>query len=74
LAASATEASEWNHSIWQQMLAATTPQKISKTFFKKEAFDNEIWPDGRAKYVPGEFVPAFQSVREKGLNMIDASV
>jgi len=52
LAASATEASEWNHSIWQQMLAATTPQKFSKNFFNKEVFNNESWPDGRAKYVP----------------------
>ncbi len=52
LAASATEASEWNHSIWQQMLSATIPQKYSKPFFNKEAFDNESWPDGRAKYVP----------------------
>jgi len=52
LAASATEASEWKHSIWQQMLSATIPQKYSKTFFNKAAFDNELWPDGRAKYVP----------------------
>src|SRR4051794_37083999 len=52
LAASATEASEWKHSIWQQMLSATIPQKYSKTFSNKEAFDNESWPDGRAKYVP----------------------
>jgi radical SAM superfamily enzyme YgiQ (UPF0313 family) len=34
------------------MLAATTPQKYSKRFFNQSAFDNEIWPDGRAKYVP----------------------
>jgi hypothetical protein len=52
LAASATEASEWNHSIWQQMLSATTPQIFRKTFFNKEAFNNESWPDGSAKYVP----------------------
>jgi hypothetical protein len=52
LAASSTEASEWNHSIWQQMLSATIPQKFSKTFFNKAAFENESWPDGRAKYVP----------------------
>jgi len=52
LAASATEASEWKHSIWQQMLSATIPQKYSKTFFNKEAFENESGPDGRAKYVP----------------------
>src|SRR6266403_253833 len=52
LAASSTEASEWNHSIWQQMLSATIPHKFSKTFFNKAAFENESWPDGRAKYVP----------------------
>src|SRR6478736_4141576 len=52
LTASSTEASEWNHSIWQQMLSATIPQKCSKQFFNKAAFDNESWPDGRAKYVP----------------------
>lgn len=34
------------------MLSATIPQKYSKTFFNKAAFDNESWPDGRAKYVP----------------------
>ena len=52
LAASSTEASEWNHSIWQQMLSATIPQKLSKKFFNPTAFENESWPDGRAKYVP----------------------
>lgn len=52
LAASSTEASEWNHSIWQQMLSATIPQKYSKTFFNEASFINESWPDGRAKYVP----------------------
>jgi radical SAM superfamily enzyme YgiQ (UPF0313 family) len=52
LAASATEASEWKHSIWQQMVSATIPQKLYKTFFNKEVFENETWPDGRAKYVP----------------------
>ena len=90
LAASSTEASEWRHSIWQQMLSATIPQKYSKTFFNEAVFDNESWPDGRAKYVPNGLrmvetlllreyseddvvVPAFYSVREKGLNMVDAS-
>jgi len=34
------------------MLSATIPQKYSKTFFNEEAFNNESWPDGRAKYVP----------------------
>src|SRR5438034_3725658 len=52
LTASSTEASEWNHSIWQQMLSATIPVKYSNTFFNKAAFENESWPDGRAKYVP----------------------
>jgi len=52
LTASSTEASEWNHSIWQQMMSATVPYKFSKTFFNKVTFANESWPDGRAKYVP----------------------
>jgi Radical SAM superfamily len=52
LTASSTEASEWNHSIWQQMMSATVPYKFSNTFFNKVSFENETWPDGRAKYVP----------------------
>lgn len=52
LTASSTEASEWNHSIWQQMLSATVPHKFSNSFFSKVSFENESWPDGRAKYVP----------------------
>src|SRR6476646_8445393 len=34
------------------MLSATIPQKYSKTFFNQASFNNETWPDGRAKYVP----------------------
>jgi radical SAM superfamily enzyme YgiQ (UPF0313 family) len=34
------------------MLSATIPHKFSKTFFNKASFENESWPDGRAKYVP----------------------
>ena len=52
LTASSTEASEWKHSIWQQMMSATVPYKFSNTFFNKVSFENESWPDGRAKYVP----------------------
>ncbi|HEX8650498.1 MAG TPA: radical SAM protein [Pyrinomonadaceae bacterium] len=52
LTASSTEASEYKHSIWQQMLSATIPYKYSKTFFNEVSFTNESWPDGRAKYVP----------------------
>lgn len=52
LVASATEASEWKHSIWQQMLSATIPHKYSKKFINPEALINESWADGRAKYVP----------------------
>jgi len=52
LTASSTEASEWHHSIWQQMMSATVPYKFSNTFFNKVSFENESWPDGRAKYVP----------------------
>jgi radical SAM superfamily enzyme YgiQ (UPF0313 family) len=52
LTASSTEASEWHHSIWQQMMSATVPQKFADTFFNKVSFENETWSDGRAKYVP----------------------
>src|SRR5688572_21109176 len=52
LTASSTEASELKHSIWQQMMSATVPYKFSNTFFNKVSFENESWPDGRAKYVP----------------------
>ena len=52
LTASSTEASEWNHSIWQQMMSATVPYKFSNTLFNKVSFENESWPDGRAKCVP----------------------
>jgi hypothetical protein len=52
LTASSTEASEWNHSIWQQMMSAAVPVKLSNTIFNKVSFANESWPDGRAKFVP----------------------
>ncbi len=52
LTASSTEASEWHHSIWQQMMSAAVPYKLSNTLFNKVFFANESWPDGRAKYVP----------------------
>ena len=52
LTASATEASEWRHSIWQQMLSATIPARYAKTFINPDSLANESWPDGRARYVP----------------------
>ncbi|HEX8072597.1 MAG TPA: radical SAM protein, partial [Pyrinomonadaceae bacterium] len=52
LTASASEASEWRHSIRQQMLSATIPFKYSKQFIPQDSLLNETWPDGRAKYVP----------------------
>ncbi|MFL6228804.1 MAG: B12-binding domain-containing radical SAM protein [Pyrinomonadaceae bacterium] len=52
LTASSTEASEWRHSIWQQMLSATIPAKYAKTFINQDALKCDSWPDGRAKYVP----------------------
>jgi radical SAM superfamily enzyme YgiQ (UPF0313 family) len=52
LTASNTEASEYKHSIWQQMLSATIPHKFSNTFIDQSSLQNESWPDGRAKYVP----------------------
>ena len=52
LTASASEASEWGHSIWQQMVSATIPDKFRGRFLKPETLVCESWPDGRAKYVP----------------------
>lgn len=52
LTASSTEASEFKHSVWQQMLSATIPFKYSKTFIDPASMVNDSWPDGRAKYVP----------------------
>ena len=52
LTASSTEASEFKHSVWQQMLSATIPFKFSGTFINPDSMVNESWPDGRAKYVP----------------------
>jgi radical SAM superfamily enzyme YgiQ (UPF0313 family) len=52
LTASASEASEFKHSIWQQMLSATIPEKFRKTFINPDSLACESWPDGRAKYVP----------------------
>jgi len=52
LTASSTEASEFKHSIWQQMLSATIPYKFSHIFIDPASMINDSWPDGRAKYVP----------------------
>lgn len=52
LTASASEASEWKHSVWQQMVSAGIPSKYGKKFINPEALKCESWPDGRAKYVP----------------------
>src|SRR6266481_1285730 len=34
------------------MMSATVPYKFSNRIFNKVFFENESWPDGRAKYVP----------------------
>lgn len=47
-----TEASEWRHSIWHQMLSATIPAKHAKTFINQEALRCDSWAGGRAKYAP----------------------
>jgi radical SAM superfamily enzyme YgiQ (UPF0313 family) len=52
LTASRSEASEWRHSIWQQMLSATIPAKHAHKWRNPDLLNNESWPDGRAKYVP----------------------
>src|SRR6202140_1280936 len=52
LTASSSEAREWRHSIWQQMLSATIPAKYGHKWINPATLFNESWPDGRAKYVP----------------------
>lgn len=52
LTASSTEASEWHHSIWTQMMSAAVPYKYSEKIVSPERILTESWPDGRAKYVP----------------------
>lgn len=52
LTASASEASEWKHSVWQQMISATVPDKYRNRLMRVEGLECESWPDGRAKYVP----------------------
>src|SRR5439155_16612611 len=52
LTASASEASEWKHSVWQQMVSATIPAKFQGKFIHQDALTCDSWPDGRAKYVP----------------------
>lgn len=52
LTASSTEASEYKHSIWQQMLSATIPAKYGHKWINPASLVNESWPDGRARYVP----------------------
>src|SRR4051812_4881866 len=52
LAASTTEASEYKHSIWQQMISATIPNKYSHKFINPASLVNDSRPGGRAKYVP----------------------
>ena len=46
LTASSTEASEFKHSVWQQMLSATIPFKYSGTFINPASMENDSWPDG----------------------------
>src|SRR5436189_3218263 len=52
LTASASEASEWHHSVWQQMTSAAVPAKFASKIIPPERIQCESWPDGRAKYVP----------------------
>jgi radical SAM superfamily enzyme YgiQ (UPF0313 family) len=52
LAASTSESSEHAHSAWKQMLLATLPSRYASVFNVDWAKEGEIWPDGRAKFVP----------------------
>jgi len=55
LAASNSESSEYQRSIWRQMLLATLPTGFGGFPYYITAdvsWQNETWPDGQAKYVP----------------------
>jgi len=52
LAASTSESSEHAHSAWKQMLLATLPSRYASVFNVNWANEGEVWPDGRAKFVP----------------------
>jgi radical SAM superfamily enzyme YgiQ (UPF0313 family) len=51
LAASDSESSEYLRSTWRQMLLACLPAKYAH-FMSDISFDNEVAPDGQARYVP----------------------
>jgi radical SAM superfamily enzyme YgiQ (UPF0313 family) len=52
LVASDSESSEYLGSTWRQMLLATLPARYARYMGTRWSLENEIWPDGRAKYVP----------------------
>jgi radical SAM superfamily enzyme YgiQ (UPF0313 family) len=55
LAASDSESSEYQRSIWRQMLLATLPTGFGGFPYYMStdvSWENERWPDGQAKYVP----------------------
>ena len=55
LAASDSESSEYQRSIWRQMLLATLPSGFAGFPYYMTtdvSWKNETWPDGQAKYVP----------------------
>ena len=52
LAASTSQSFEHMHSNWKQTLLATLPARYAFVFNVDWADKAEIWPDGRAKYVP----------------------
>src|SRR2546426_535389 len=51
LAASDSESSEYLRSTWRQMLLACLPARYAR-YMSDISFDNEVSPDGQAKYVP----------------------
>jgi radical SAM superfamily enzyme YgiQ (UPF0313 family) len=52
LAASTSESTEYQRSTWRQMLLATLPAQYARFLGTDWSTDVEVWPDGRAKYVP----------------------
>jgi radical SAM superfamily enzyme YgiQ (UPF0313 family) len=52
LAASDSESNEYLGSTWRQMLLATLPARYARYMGTRWSLENEIAPDGQAKYVP----------------------
>lgn len=52
LVASRTESNEHGQECWFQMLYATIPERVAHHFTNLKWLENEVRPDGQARYVP----------------------